>query len=286
MTGTPQRIGVLALVAVLLGSVVAAGPAAAAASSVSLGSGSYTVAEDGTGDITVDVSADSSGITEETLAIGIQDPEVADSQNPVVQKTKTINVSASSTQSFTFSIDASTHSNVLDAGETYDVYADAPDSGVTTAPVSLTVEQSPSVSIGSDPVEFDRSNDETTVGVTVDAGDQPVSDTVEFTVDANGTEQYSATQSVDINASETQTVEFAVNHSDVDLDAIDEDENASVTAALQSGGYSAQADASVQSGILGGGAVGDGADFGGDGPLIIGGIVAVVALLALAARAQ
>jgi len=210
---TGRKLGVLALVAALL--VTAVGPAAAAVSDVTIVGNSYSVDEDRSQSVDVEVTADSNGISGETLTLN-----VSDSNGNVVQTySKTIDVPAGETATFSFDVDASSGGADLSPGS-YSLDAEA--GGVTSGTSDLTVNdiEETSVSWGQSSYDlFLDGGDSRTVEYTVTAGDRDVnSENVTVRVydpSANAVFE-TVIEDVTVAAGNTTTGEVTLGSGDVD----------------------------------------------------------------------
>lgn len=282
MVGTARKTGVLALVAVLLVSLVGAGIAAAAVADITFDEDEYTVDEDDTVTVTVDVTADSEGIDDEELYFGVF--EDAEDDTPVYDDSQQITVDADATETFEFTYDAEDAD--LETGE-YDAVVNAPESEISTEPVTFTVAEVASVEFDAEgEIEFDRDANETEFDVSVEAGDSALNDTLSVELVANDTVEFDTEFDAEVDAGANETFTVTVDHDSVDLDAIEDDEDAVVDAELVDAGYAASVDAVVvdsTDSVFAGGAV-DSESV--TDPIVIGGVIVVIGLLALAARGR
>lgn len=216
MTGkTSSKLGAVAMVALLVASLltVAVAPAMAAAGNVEIGSTSYSVDEDRSEDVTVDVTADADGISNETLELDVTDSD----GNVVHTHSKTIDVAADSTETFTFTVDPEAES-LAPGNYTLDAAA----GGVTSGTSDLTVDdvQEPSASWSQTGYElFQSGGDSNTVEYTLDAGDRDQTSNVTVSVtDPDGNTAFETIeQDVSVSAGNTTTGTVTLSSSDVDM---------------------------------------------------------------------
>lgn len=250
--------------------VFAVGPAAAAASNVSIEATDYDVDETTTAGVTFNVTADSGGITNQTLSVAVVD-ESAGATTATYERQ--VDVSANSTKAVT--IDISPEQQGIAPG-TYSLQANI--DGVT-ATSTLTVNEVADQSVTLDQSEYSVNGSEATVNATLSAGGQDRVGPVEFVVlNDSGDVVHSETMNDYTLASGTSATEsFTIAPSDVS------DGNYTVEAVYA--GVSASAPLTVENtedAPVGGGVIEDAA---GD-PIAIVGVLVVLLLIGLAVRAE
>ncbi|ERJ06597.1 hypothetical protein HLRTI_001303 [Halorhabdus tiamatea SARL4B] len=270
-TGTvTQRVGALALVAALIMSVFAAGPAAAAASNVSIEATDYDVDEPTTAGVTFNVTADAGGISNQTLSVAVVD-ESASSTTATYERQ--VDVAANQTKAVT--IDVSPEQQGIAPG-TYSLQANV--DGVT-ATSTLTVNEVADPSVTLDQSEYSVNGSAATVNATLSAGGQDRVGPVEFVVlnDSGGVVHSETMDDYSLSASSTADESFTIAPADVNAG------NYTVEAVYA--GTSASAPLTVENtddAPVGGGVISDAA---GD-PVALGGVAVVIVLIGLAARAE
>jgi len=212
-TSTGRKLGALTLVLALL--VTAVGPAAAAVSDVTIVGNSYSVDEDRSQAVDVEVTADSNGISGETLTLNVTD----DTGTVVETYSKTIDVAADSTATFTFDVDASSDGADLSPGS-YSLDAEAGSVQSGTSDLTVNDVQETSVSWGQSSYDlFLDGGDSRTVEYTVTAGDRDVnSENVTVRVydpSANAVFE-TVIEDVSVAAGNTTTDEVTLGSGDVD----------------------------------------------------------------------
>ena len=272
---TVKRGGVLALVAMMLVSMVAA-PAAAAATDLTWGAPEVEVSETGSTDTGIDVTADADGVND-TLSV-----DIVDSDGDVVTTyTQDVDVAANTTETVMIPLDASSSAFDLAPGE----YTLAASVSGQTSTSTLTVTEDPSVSVAQDSYEVAPENDSVDVTAELAAGDNAATDDVVVQVlDENDSVVYETTETgVSLNASETKDVTYTIDSADVN----GSDGDSYVVDVRWSGGVGTSSldVVSQDDSVIGGGVVDDASSTLND-PVLIGGIVALVALLGIAAKAE
>lgn len=253
-------------------SVFATAPAAAAAGNVTFGATDYSVDETTTATVTVDVTADSAGISNQTLSVAIVDTSAGATEATF---TRDVSVSANSTK--TVSIDVSPSEHGIPAGD-YSIEAMI-DGVTTTSTFSVNAVADQSVSL--DQSEYALNGSETQVNATLSAGGQDRVGPVEFVVlDSNDSVVHSEVmENYSLSASSTATESFTVSPEDVP-------DSGDYTVEVVYAGVNASAPLTVENtgseAPVGGGVISDAA---GD-PVALGGVAVVIVLIGLAARAE
>jgi len=255
-------------------SAFAVGPAAAATSNVTFTASDYSVDETTTAQVSIDVTADSAGITNKTLSVAVVDSSASTTEATF---TRDVSVAANSTKTVTIDVSPQTHG--IPAGD-YSIEANI--DGVTTSS-SFSVNAVASQSVTLDQTEYVVNGSDTTVNATLSAGGQDRVGPVEFVVledTQNGSNVvHSETmKNYSLSASATATESFTISPSDVPSDG-----NYTVEAVYA--GTSASAPLTVEnteSAPVGGGVIEDAAS----DPVAIGGIAVIIVLIGLAARAE
>ncbi|WP_135534468.1 hypothetical protein [Halostella pelagica] len=268
-----RKTGAAALAAMLLVSVLGAfavGPAAAAAGNVTFGATNYDVDETTTATVEINVTADSAGLSNQTVSMAVVDTSA---ETAVATYERQVDVAANSTKTVT--IDVSPSEQGIDPG-TYSVEATV--DGVT-ATSSMTVNAVADQSVTLDQSEYSVNGSETTVNATLSAGGQDRVGPVEFVVlDRNDSVVHSETMDdYTLSSGTSATESFTVAPGDVP-----DSGNYTVEVVYASTSATAPLTVDTEDAPIGGGVISDAA---GD-PIAIAGVLVVLLLIGLAARAE
>ncbi|WP_379793649.1 hypothetical protein [Halorussus aquaticus] len=252
-------------------SAFAAAPAAAAAGNVSIEATDYVIDETTSADVAINVTADSAGISNQTLSVAVVDPG-----DGTTEATFTRDVDVSANQTKTVTINVSPEQHGIAVGE-YTLEANI--DGVTTSS-TLTVNAVADQSVSLDQSEYTVNGSETTVNATLGAGGQDRVGPVEFVVlnDSGDVVHSEVMENYTLSASTTATESFTIAPADVP-------DSGNYTVEVVYAGVSTSAPLTVEGSEdapVAGGVIEDAA---GD-PVTIGGVLVVVLLIALAARAE
>jgi hypothetical protein len=213
--GTQSKLGAVAMAALLVFSVltVAVAPAMAAVGNVEMGQTSYSIDEDVSQTVVVNVTDDGGSTGSQKVVLDITDS----TGTSVYNTSKTVSINAGATKSVEFVVDPATQG--IGPGS-YKVQGSAGSLVSNASDLTVNDVQEPSVAWGQTGYEiFASGGDSNTVEYTLTAGDRDTTSNVTVSViDPNGNTTFSTVdQDVSVGAGNTTTGTVTLASSDVDM---------------------------------------------------------------------